>query len=68
MLATLTGHDIMKGRALLAPVQPVDYANFIAACLMHDIAYVRGILSGDNAEGYVIDQKGSKSCAAARLF
>ena len=60
MLVTLAGHDIMKGRALLAPVQPADYANFIAACLMHDIGYVRGILSGDSAEGYVIDGKGRR--------
>src|SRR5262244_2606650 len=44
MLVTLAGHDIMRGRALLAPTLPDDYAHFIVACLMHDIGYVRGIL------------------------
>ena len=61
MLVTLAGHDIMKGRALLAPVQPVDYAHFIAACLMHDIGYVRGVLKGDDEKGIVIDAKGQKT-------
>src|SRR6478672_12296144 len=44
MLVTLAGHDIMMGRALLAPTLPTDYAHVILACLMHDIGYVRGIL------------------------
>lgn len=44
MLVTLAGHDIMKGRALLVPTLPSDYAHLIVACLMHDIGYVRGIL------------------------
>ena len=55
MLVTLAGHDIMKGRALLAPTLPSDYAHLIVACLMHDIGYVRGILNGDGHDGYVID-------------
>src|SRR5215471_21693771 len=46
MLDTLAGHEIMKGRALLVPTHPNDYAHFIVACLMHDIGYVRGILKG----------------------
>jgi hypothetical protein len=61
MLVTLAGHDIMKGRALLAPTAPDDYANLIAACLMHDIGYVRGILKGDDEDGYVIDAAGRKT-------
>src|SRR5215204_2560854 len=44
MLVTLAGHEILNGRALLAPTQPSDYAHLIVACLMHDIGYVRGIL------------------------
>ena len=35
MLVTLAGHDIMKGRALLVPTLPSDYAHLIVACLMH---------------------------------
>jgi hypothetical protein len=60
MLVTLAGHDIMKGRALLAPTPPNDYAHLIVACLMHDIGYVRGILKGDGDDGYVVDAKGGK--------
>ena len=31
MLVTLAGHDIFKGRALLMPSTPADYANFMVA-------------------------------------
>ena len=61
MLVTLAGHDIMKGRALLIPTTPDDYAHFIVACLMYDIGYVRGILKGDGPGGYVIDATGRKA-------
>jgi len=60
MLVTLAGHDIMVGRALLAPTLPSDYAHLIVACVMHDIGYVRGILKGDGEDGYVIDANGRK--------
>ena len=60
MLVTLVGHDIMRGRALLAPTLPGDYAHFIVACLMHDIGYVRGILKGDGADEFIIDPEGGK--------
>jgi hypothetical protein len=61
MLVTLVGYDILKGRALLTPTYPSDFAHIIVACLLHDIGYVRGILKGDNADGYVIDAKGNKT-------
>jgi hypothetical protein len=51
MLVTLAGHDIFKGRALLKPSTPTDYANFIVACLAHDIGYVRGVVKGDKDDG-----------------
>src|SRR5277367_807085 len=60
MLVTLVGYDIMKGRALLTATYPSDYAHLLVACLLHDIGYVRGILKGDGADGYVIDAKGNK--------
>src|SRR5215470_10770037 len=60
MLVTLAGHEIFKGRALLKPSTPADYANFIVACLTHDIGYVRGVLKGDGDDGYVIDATGRK--------
>jgi hypothetical protein len=61
MLVTLAGHDIMKGRALLVPTAPSDYAHIIVGCLMHDIGYVRGLLNGDGPDGYVIDASGRKA-------
>jgi len=60
MLVTLAGHDIFKGRALLRHSMPTDYANFIVACLTHDIGYVRGIVKGDEDDGYVVDETGRK--------
>jgi hypothetical protein len=60
MLVTLAGHDIFKGRALLMPSTPADYANFIVACLTHDIGYVRGVVKGDEDDGYVVDGTGRK--------
>src|SRR5207342_762683 len=60
MLVTLAGHDIFKGRALLMPSTPTDYSNFIVACLMHDIGYVRGVVKGDDNNGYVVDGTGRK--------
>jgi hypothetical protein len=61
MLVTLVGYDIMKGRALLTPTYPSDYAHLLVACLLHDIGYVRGILKGDGPDGYVVDAKGKKT-------
>jgi hypothetical protein len=60
MLVTLAGHDIFKGRALLMPSTPLDYAHFIIACLSHDIGYVRGLVKGDEADAYVVDATGRK--------
>jgi hypothetical protein len=60
LLVTLVGHHIMKGRALLAPILPADYAHFIVACLLHDIGYVRGILKEDEGDGFVIDARNKK--------
>ena len=61
MLVTLAGYDIMQGRALLMPTDASDFAHIIIACLLHDIGYVRGILTGDGPDGYVVDGKGGKT-------
>jgi hypothetical protein len=60
MLITLAGHDIFKGRAMLIDSTPVEYSNFIAACLAHDIGYVRGIIKGDGSDGLVVEASGRK--------
>ena len=67
MLVTLVGYDILTGRRLLTETNASDFAHVIVACLYHDIGYVRGILSGDGADGYIIDAKGNRPrCRAAR--
>ena len=57
MLVTLAGHDILMGRSLRRQTTANDYANFILACLTHDIGYVRGIVQGDGEETYVADEE-----------
>jgi hypothetical protein len=60
MLVTLAGHDIMRGRALQTHMSASDYAHVIIGCLTHDIGYVRGLLAGDDDEGFLIDASGGK--------
>jgi hypothetical protein len=60
MLVTLVGYDIMSGRSLLSSTSAEDYAHFLIACLLHDIGLVRGILTEDSREGYVINANGGK--------
>jgi hypothetical protein len=60
MLVTLAGHDISRVATLLMPSTPADYANFMVACLTHDIGYVRGVVKGDEDDGYVVDGTGRK--------
>jgi hypothetical protein len=60
MLITLAGHDIFKGRALLTHSTPIEYSNFIVACLAHDIGYVRGVVKGDGNDGLIVDAAGRK--------
>ncbi len=61
MLVTLVGYAILRGRRLLIETSASDYAHVIVACLFHDIGYVRGILKGDSADGYIIDAHGNKA-------
>jgi hypothetical protein len=60
MLVTLAGHDILRGRALHTHFTAEDYAHVMIACLAHDIGYVRGVLKGDGADGFVVDAIGTK--------
>ena len=59
LLVTLAGHDILTGRALLRPTTANDYANFILACLTHDIGYVRGVVQGDEDDLFIADVTGN---------
>jgi len=58
MLVTIVGRDILRGRMLSNRVEPSDYSHLIIACLLHDIGFVRGVLSGDTKTEFVIDQSG----------
>ena len=58
MLVALVGHDILMGRGMMRSTTPGDYANFILACLTHDIGYVRGVVQGDGDGEYIADVTG----------
>ena len=57
---TMVGCDILHGMMVSRRIEPADYAHLIVACLLHDIGYVRGVLSGDTETEFVIDAKGNK--------
>ena len=58
MLVTMVGRDILRGRTLAHGLQPEDYLHLIVACLLHDIGFVRGVLSGDTKTEFVVDKNG----------
>lgn len=60
LLVTLAAHDILRGRALHKHMDADGYAHVIIACLFHDIGYVRGLLAGDDSDGFVINETGQK--------
>ena len=60
MLVTLVGRDILRGRTLSQRIEPSDYTHHITACLLHDIGFVRGILSGDTQCEFVVNKDGKK--------
>jgi hypothetical protein len=59
-LVTMAGRDILQGLRMSRGVQPADYTHLIVACLLHDIGYVRGILSGDSSDEFVVNEDGLK--------
>lgn len=64
MLVTMVGRDILHGLALSRRIEPADYSHLIIACLLHDIGYVRGILSGDSETEFVVDGSGRRIALA----
>jgi hypothetical protein len=60
LLVTMVGRDILQGLALSQRIEPADYGHLIVACLLHDIGYMRGILSGDTETEFVVDESGKK--------
>ena len=57
---TMVGRDILHGMTLSQRVEPSDYSHLIVACLLHDIGYMRGILSGDTETEFVVDASGKR--------
>ena len=58
---TMVGRDILEGMILSQRIEPTDYSHLIVACLLHDIGYMRGVLSGDTETEFVVDDSGKKS-------
>jgi len=56
----MVGRDILKGMTLSQQIEPTDYIHLIVACLLHDIGYMRGVLSGDTETEFVMDGSGKK--------
>jgi hypothetical protein len=56
----MVGRDILQGMMVHQRIEPSDYSHLIAACLLHDIGYVRGVLNGDTETEFVIDGTGKK--------
>jgi hypothetical protein len=57
---TMVGRDILQGMTLSQRIEPSDYSHLIVACLLHDIGYMRGILSGDTETEFVVDASGRR--------
>ena len=57
---TMVGCDILHGMMVSQRIEPTDYVHLIVACLLHDIGYVRGILSGDSEIEFVIDDNANR--------
>src|SRR6266699_3173336 len=55
---TMVGRDILQGMNLSQRIEPGDYAHLIVSCLLHDIGYMRGVLSGDTETEFVVDASG----------
>jgi hypothetical protein len=59
-LVAMVGRDILQGLTMSRRIEPSDYLHLILACLFHDIGYVRGALSGDTDDEFVVSDKGDR--------
>jgi len=60
LLVTIVGRNILQGLMLSQRIEPADYGHLIVACLLHDVGYMRGVLSGDTETAFVVDRSGNK--------
>ncbi len=56
---TEVGQEILRGRMMIQSVRPLDWVHLLAATLLHDIGYLRGICPGDRDGHYIIDGEGN---------
>lgn len=61
---TMVGREILQGMTLSQRIEPTDYSHLIIACLLHDIGYMRGVLSGDTETEFVVNGSGKKIALA----
>jgi hypothetical protein len=57
-MVTMAGRDMLQGLIMSRRIEPADYVHLIIACLLHDIGYVRGVLTGDTEDEFVVDETG----------
>src|SRR3979409_590815 len=57
---TMVGREILQGMTLSQRIEPTDYSHLIVACLLHDIGYMRGVLSGDTETEFVVNESGER--------
>jgi hypothetical protein len=57
---TMVGRDILHGLLVSRRIEPADYTHLIMGCLLHDIGYRRGVLSGDTEAEFVVDKAGRR--------
>src|SRR6266852_8029974 len=55
---TMVGRDILEGMNLSQRIEPTDYSHLIVACLLHDIGYMRCVLSAATETEFVVDDSG----------
>ena len=61
----MVGREILQGMTLSQRIQLTDYSHLIIACLLHDIGYMRGVLSGDTETEFVRELERQEDCACS---
>jgi hypothetical protein len=60
ILVTQVGQEIIRGKLLFQSLEPEDWVHFIFALLCHDIGFVRGACTADDAASVVIEEDGTR--------
>jgi len=62
---TMVGRDILHGMMVHQRLEAEDYGHLIAACLLHDIGYVRGALAIPKLNSSLTPRERKSRCLAA---